>query len=89
MKRYVIERNMPGVGGMSLADLKGGTARSNDVLKELGTDVQWIQSYVTADKIFCVYLATDPELVAEHARRSGFPADAIHEVRATIDPTNV
>jgi len=87
VKKYVIERNMPGVGGMSAGDLHGGSAKSNEVLKQLGTDVQWLHSYVTADKIFCVYLAKNPELVREHARLSGFPADAIHEVKTTIDPT--
>ena len=88
MKRYVIERNMPGVGGMSAADLKGGSAKSNEALAKLGTDVQWVQSFVTADKIFCVYLAKNEDLVREHARLSGFPADAIHEVKTTIDPTS-
>ena len=88
MKRYVIERNMPGVGGMSAADLKGGSAKSNEVLAKLGTDVQWVQSFVTADKIFCIYLAKDADLVREHARLSGFPADAVHEVKTTIDPTS-
>ena len=87
MKRYVIEREIPGIGGSSAADLQGIAQRSCNVLNTLGTDIQWIQSYVTGDKIYCVYLAANEDIVRQHANRGGFPATRISEVKNIIDPT--
>jgi len=86
MKRYVIERDLPGVGGMNSEELKDASATSNQALAELVGKVQWVQSFVADDKTFCIYLAEDEEVVQEHARISGFPASKITEVRNTIDP---
>jgi Protein of unknown function (DUF4242) len=87
MPKYVIERTIPGAGKLSAAELQGISGKSNSVLRDLGPDVQWVHSYVVADKIYCVYNAKNPELVREHARCGGFPADLISEVKAIIDPT--
>ncbi|HMC38996.1 MAG TPA: DUF4242 domain-containing protein [Acidimicrobiales bacterium] len=87
MQRYVIERTVPGAGQMDGAALAAIAAKSNDVLKGLGPDIQWVHSYVTDDKIVCVYNASGPEIIKEHARCGGFPVDAVHRVSATIDPT--
>jgi hypothetical protein len=86
MKRYVIERELPGVGKMTGEELKGAAAKSNGALAELEGKAQWIQSFVADDKTFCIYLAEDEAAVKEHARISGFPANKITEVRGTIDP---
>jgi len=86
MKRYVIEREIAGVGKLNPAELKGASATSNEALSRLHGKAQWVQSFVADDKTFCVYLAEDEEAVREHARISGFPADRITEVRNTIDP---
>jgi hypothetical protein len=86
MPRYVIERNLPGVGRLTADQLQAAARKSRGVLKELGTDIQWVESYVTDDTMYCVYLAPDPELIREHARRGGFPADRISEVRRNISP---
>jgi hypothetical protein len=87
MPKYIIERTIPGAGQMSAEDLRGIATQSNKVLRDLGPDVQWEQSYVVNDKIFCVYNATGPEIIHEHGRCGGFPVDAVHEVEALIDPT--
>lgn len=87
MPKYVIERTLPGAGGLSSDQLRGIAEKSNSVLRELGPDVQWLESFVVADKIYCVYLAKNPEIVREHARCGGFPCDLVSEVRAIIDPT--
>jgi len=87
MPRYIIEREIPNAAAMSAADLKAISRRSCDVLQELGPSIQWVQSFVTEDKIICVYIARDAELIREHAKRGGFPADRVLEVAATIDPT--
>lgn len=87
MPKYLIERTVPGAGGMNPDALAGLAAASNTVLRDLAPDVQWIESYVTADKITCVYVATNDEIVREHARRGAFPIDNVLEVRAMIDPT--
>ena len=87
MKKYVIERPIPGVGSLSRDELHAGATRSCDALDELGPDIQWVHSYVTDDKIYCVYLAANEQLVREHAQRAGFPAESISAVRAIIDPT--
>lgn len=86
MKRYVIERNLPGVGSMSGAELKGAAATSNEALARLAGKAQWVQSFVADDKTFCVYLADDEEAVREHAELSGFPATKVTEIHNTIDP---
>jgi len=87
MPQYVIEREMPGVGQLGGDDLKSASQTSCSVLRDLGPDVQWVHSYVTDDKIYCVYRAPSEALIREHADRAGFPANAISQVRATIDPT--
>jgi hypothetical protein len=87
MPKFVIERNLPGAGSLSPDQLQAISAKSNSVLNELGPEVQWVQSYVTGDKIYCVYIAPSAELIREHAERGGFPANSINEVKATIDPT--
>jgi hypothetical protein len=86
MKRYLIERNIPGVGRLSGQDLKAASATSNAALAQLAGKVQWVQSYVVDDKTFCVYLAEDEHSVQEHARLSGFPASKVTEVRTIIEP---
>ena len=86
MKRYVIEREIPGVGGLDGRQLKDAAATSNDALAKLAGKAQWLHSYVTDDKTFCVYLAEGEAAVREHARLSGFPANKITEVRNVIDP---
>lgn len=87
MPKFVIEREIPGAGDMTSADLQGASQKSCSVLQTLGTDIQWVQSYVTADKIYCIYLAPSEELIKRHAEDSGFPANAISQVNAIIDPT--
>jgi len=87
MHKYVIERDIPGAGKLSAADLQGISQKSCAVLKELGPQVQWVESYVTDDKVYCVYIAANEELVREHAKRGGFPANRISQVRTMIDPT--
>lgn len=87
MPKYVIERDIPGAGKMSGEDLNGASKKSCSVLNKLGSDIQWIHSYVTDDKIYCVYTAPSAELIERHARESGFPANRVSEVRAMIDPT--
>ncbi len=88
MKKYVIEREIPGVGGLGPDQLRGAAATSNEALAKLGPDkVQWLESFVVQDKTFCIYLAQDEAAIHEHARLSGFPASRITEVAATIDPT--
>lgn len=86
MPKYVIEREIPGAGNFTDEDLKGISRKSCVVLDELGTSIQWIQSYVTADKIYCVYRAANQDLVQQHAERGGFPANSVAEIRATIEP---
>lgn len=87
MPEYVIERHMPGVGDTDAAGLKGASQASCSVLRDLGPDIQWVHSYVTADKIYCIYRAPDEELIKAHAATAGFPANSISEVKAVIDPT--
>jgi hypothetical protein len=86
MPKYIIEREIPNAGALSAADLKGIAQRSCAVLRQLGTGIQWVQSFVTEDKITCVYIANNAELVREHARLGGFPADRVLEVATIIDP---
>lgn len=87
MPKYVIEREIPGAGSMTAADLQRASAKSCSVLDGLGNEIQWIYSYVTDDKIYCVYTAPSAALIEEHARESGFPANRISEVKSMIDPT--
>ncbi len=87
MKRYIIERDLPGVQALGAEQLSGAAKTSNDALARLGPKVQWVQSYVAKDKTFCVYLAEDEEVIREHSRLSGFPATRITEVTGMIDPT--
>jgi hypothetical protein len=88
MPKYVIERTLPGAGKLSAKELQGISAKSNSVLRELGPDVQWVHSYVTGDKIYCVYNAANADIVREHAKCGGFPADSVNEVKTIIDPTS-
>lgn len=87
MPRYLIEREIPNAGASSAADLQVISKTSNGVLEELGPSIQWVQSFVTEDKITCVYIAPNADIIREHARRGGFPADRVLEVSAVIDPT--
>ncbi len=87
MPQYLIERNIPGAGSLTPEQLKGISQKSCGVLKELGPDIQWVHSYVTGDQIHCIYSAPNEEMVREHARQGGFPADKVSEIMAIIDPT--
>ncbi len=87
MPRFVIEREIPGIGNMTDAEIRDVAKSSVKVLTEMGPEIQWLQSYVTGDKLYCVYLAPDEATVREHARRGGFPANRIGAVRRMIDPT--
>lgn len=87
MPKYIIERTIPGAGSLSREELQAASVNSNGVLEDLGAEIQWVQSYVTDDKITCVYIAPDEAMVREHARRTGLPADAVMELRTVIDPT--
>ena len=87
MPKYVIEREMPGVGSLTTAQLVEASRNSCNVIQKMSPRVQWLQSYVTGDKIYCIYIAVNEEAVREHARQGGFPANRISEVKAMIDPT--
>ena len=87
MRKFVIERELPAVGSMEREQLRGAAAKSNEALAQLAPDVQWVESFVADDKTFCVYLATDEDVVRKHAEISGFPANKITEIRRMIDPT--
>lgn len=88
MPRYVIEREIPGAGALSSSELQAISQRSCSVLAELGPKIQWVQSYVTDDKVYCVYIAPSEEDVRKHAELGEFPANRISEVRSIIDPTS-
>jgi hypothetical protein len=87
MPKYVIEREIPGAGKLSPEQLRSVAEKSCVVLRDLGPQIQWVQSYVTEDKIYCVYIAPNEEMVRTHAAQGGFPADRISQVKAVIDPT--
>mgnify|MGYP006272690337 CR=1 FL=1 len=87
MPKYLIEREIPGAGQLSVAQLHGIAQKSRGVLNDMGPKIQWVQSYVTGDKVYCVYIAPDEATVREHARLGGFPANAVNEIRTVIDPT--
>lgn len=87
MPKYVIEREVPGVGQLNAEQMQAISQTSCGVLRKLGPQIQWVQSYVTGDKIYCIYIAPNEEIVREHARQGGFPANKISEIKAVIDPT--
>ena len=87
MPKYVIEREIPGAGDLSPETLTAIAQTSCGVLRKMGSEIQWVQSYVTADKIYCIYIAPNEEMVREHARQGGFPANSVAEVKTMIDPT--
>ena len=87
LRKFIIERDIPAVGSLEREQLRGAAAQSNGVLRKLGTDIQWVESYVAADKTFCVYLAENEELIRRHAEKSGFPATKITEITGLIDPS--
>jgi hypothetical protein len=87
MPKYLIERVIPDAGKLSADELRAISQKSCDVLKGMGPTIQWIQSVVTSDRLYCTYIAPNPDMIREHARRGGFPADAILEIKTTIDPT--
>jgi len=87
MKKYVIERHVPGIGSLNAAQLKEAAAKSCEALNKIGTEVQWIESFVTADKTFCIYLAETEDAIMKHANLSGFPANRVTPVSSMIDPT--
>lgn len=87
MPKYVIEREIPGAGKLSAPELHAISQKSCGVLRQLGPQIQWIQSYVTGDRVYCVYIAPNEEMVREHARQGGFPANRVSEVKSVIDPT--
>lgn len=86
MPQFVIEREMPGAGSLGAEDLRGASQASCNVLRELGPDISWVHSYVTADKVYCIYEAPSADLIMEHAARSGFPANAVSEICTIISP---
>jgi hypothetical protein len=87
MPRYLIERDLTGAGQLGAEDLRGISVKSCSVLRELGPEIQWVESFVTDDKLYCVYLAANERLIREHAKRGGFPCNRVSEVRGVIDPT--
>ena len=87
LRKFIIERDIPDVGTLERDQLRGAAAKSNDALRQIGPDIQWVESYVADNKTFCVYLATDEAAIRRHAEISGFPATKITEIRKMIDPT--
>jgi hypothetical protein len=87
MPKYVIEREIPGAGNLSPAELQAISQKSCGVLRGMGPQIQWVQSFVTGDKVYCIYIAPDETSVREHARQGGFPANRVSEVKVVIDPT--
>lgn len=87
MPKYVIEREIPGIGAWSPQQLQKAAEKSRAVLRELGSEIQWLTSYATSDRLYCVYIAPGPDLIKEHATRGAFPCNRVSEVRAVIDPT--
>ena len=87
MPKFVIEREIPNAGKLSPEELQGISKKSSEVLQNLGPQIQWVQSYVTDEKIYCIYIAPNKQMIEEHAKRGGFPANRISEIRSVIDPT--
>jgi hypothetical protein len=88
MPKYIIERELPGAGKLSQQEIQGISRKSREVLNDLGPQIQWVESYVTDDKIYCVYISPNKELIEKHAKEGGFPANTISEVKRIIDPTS-
>ncbi len=86
MPKYLVEREIPGAGQMSASDLRAISQRSCEVIKSLGPDLHWVESFVTDDKVYCIYIAPDAELIRKHAEQGGFPANRISEIKGIIDP---
>jgi len=87
MPKYVIERDLPGAGNLSPVELQGISQTSCGVLQQMGSGIQWLHSYVTGDKVYCIYIAPNEEMIREHAQRGGFPANRVSEIKSIIDPT--
>ena len=87
MPKYVVERDIPGAGDLSAEQLQGISQKSCGVLKNMGPQIQWVQSYVTGDKVYCVYIAPNEDMIRQHASQGGFPANRISQVKSVIDPT--
>ena len=87
MPKFLIEREIPGAGDLSAQDLQGISQKSCSVLKNMGPQIHWVESYVTGDKVYCVYIAPNAEMIREHAEQGGFPANRISEIKSVIDPT--
>ena len=87
MPKYVIEREIPGAGNLSPQELQAVSQTSCNVLRKMGPDIQWVPSYVPGDKVYCIYIAPNDDLIREHAREGGFPANSISEIKTVIDPT--
>ena len=87
MPKFLIERDIPGAGNLSAQELQGVAQTSCNVLREMGPQIQWVQSYVTGDKVYCVYIAPNEDMIREHASRGGFPANRISAIESVIDPT--
>jgi hypothetical protein len=87
MPKYVIEREIPGAGKLTPQELQGISQKSCNVLQNLGPQIQWVESYVTDDKVYCVYIAPSEDMIRTHAQQGGFPANRISEIKTTIDPT--
>jgi hypothetical protein len=87
MPKFLIEREIPGAGKLSQQELQGISQTSCGVLQKMGPQIQWLQSYVTGDKVYCVYIAPNEEMIREHARQGGFPANRVSEIKSVIDPT--
>jgi len=87
MPKYIIERDIPGAGKLTAGDLQGIAQKSCGVLRDMGPRIQWLESYVTADKVYCIYIADSEQAIREHAEQGGFPANRIEEIKIIIDPT--
>jgi hypothetical protein len=87
MPKYIIERDIPGAGKLTAGDLQGIAQKSCGVLRDMGPRIQWLESYVTADKVYCIYIADSEQAIREHAEQGGFPANRIEEIKTIIDPT--
>ncbi len=87
MPKYIIERDIPGAGKLTPAELQAISQKSCGVLRDMGPRIQWVESYVTADKVYCIYIADDEQAILEHAEQGGFPANRIEEIKTIIDPT--
>ena len=87
MPKYMIEREIPGVGDFTKEDFQGAAKTSCDVLRQMGPEIQWLHSYVVANKLYCVYIAPNENMIKEHALKGGFPADSVSEIKNMVDPT--